>query len=594
MITLGSTLPVIVSGETLTIQGSTLSLPGITIDGGGTVQLMIVSSGATLNLQFLTLADGSVTGVTGGAGFGGAIYNDGTVTVFDSTFSANQATGGASASVGGNGDGGAISNFGMLTVTNSTFSANQATGGTDSGAGIGGAILNSGTATVTNSTFSTNQATGASPGGDAFGGAIFNNSGTVTVLTVTNSTFSANQTTNAGAGFGFGGAIYNLGTATVTNSTFSANQATTGAGGAVDGAIIGTVSLKGTILAASAPDNCGGTVTDAGYNISSDASCGFAKTGSADNGDGVNPQLASGLAFNGGPTETFALLAGSPAIDQIPTSPTNECTDASSNPLTTDQRGEPRPDPGDGPNAPCDIGAYEFQDPIPPTQVLDTYKVSYFDVATAFSASAGGYGGAGNSGGTGDALLRIVDAGNFEAVAPAAGITAARTSTTDSLLPFPVAGDVCANIYVYNDVQEQQECCSCPLTANSLQTFSVINNLTSNPFNPRESLSAGVIKIVGSSGACSNSPTATTAAGPYTIAEGLHEWINHTEKMASNQASFKPTPFGFITSTSVNAFANAGLDAGELANLQGGCAAINNANLHASEAIGICVCGKGD
>jgi hypothetical protein len=369
-----------------------------------------------------------------------------------------------------------------------------------------------------------------------------------------------------------GGAINNEGTVTVTNSTFSANLATQVNGGAIDdSAKSTTVSLTGTILATSAGGNCSGlTITDAGYNISDDASCGFAKTGSADNGDGVNPQLASGLANNGGPTETIALLAGSPAIDQIPTSPTNECTDASGSPLTTDQRGEPRPDPGDGPNAPCDIGAYEFQDPIPPTQVLDAYKVSYFDVATAFSASAGGYGGAGNSGGTGDALLRIVDAGNFE------------------------ASHVCANIYVYNDVQEQQECCSCPLTANSLQTFSVINNLTSNPFNPRESLSAGVIKIVGSSGACSNSATATTAAGPYTIAGGLHEWINHTESMASNQASFKPTPYGFITSTSVNAFANAGLDAGELANLQGGSAAINDANLHASEAIGICTCGKGD
>src|SRR5208282_3137748 len=169
MITLGSTLPVIVSGETLTIQGSTLSLPGITIDGGGTVQLMIVSSGATLNLQFLTLADGSVTGVTGGAGFGGAIYNDGTVTVFDSTFSANQATGGASASVGGNGDGGAISNFGMLTVTNSTFSANQTTNA-GAGFGFGGAIFNLGTATVTNSTFSANQATTGA--GGAVDGAI--------------------------------------------------------------------------------------------------------------------------------------------------------------------------------------------------------------------------------------------------------------------------------------------------------------------------------------------------------------------------------------------------------------------------------------
>jgi len=222
----------------------------------------------------------------------------------------------------------------------------------------------------------------------------------------------------------------------------------------------------------------------------------------------------------------------------------------------------------------------------------DAYKLSYFDVATAFVTSAGGYGGAGNSGGVGDALLRIVDAGNFGTVMPANS-----RRTPDLLLD--VAGDVCANIYVYNDVQEQQECCSCPLTANSLLTFSVINDLTSNPFNPKESLSAGVIKIVGSSsfgadgvinsglGACSNSPTATTAAGPYVIAGGLHEWINHTEMMFSPQGAA-------TTSTSLDAFTNAVLDAGELASLQAGCVAINNANLHASEAIGICTCGRGD
>ena len=203
----------------------------------------------------------------------------------------------------------------------------------------------------------------------------------------------------------------------------------------------------------------------------------------------------------------------------------------------------------------------------------DAYKLSYYDVATAFVPSAGGYGGAGQSGGTGDALLRIVDAGNFEA---ASG-----------------TGDVCANIYVYNDVQEQQECCSCPLTANSLLTFSVINNLTSNPFNPFESLSAGVIKIVGSSGACGNACTATTAATTYTIAGGLHEWINHTETMASNQKGFTPS-YGFVTSTSVEEFTDSGLDSGELASLQSGCAAINDANKHASECIGICKCGIGD
>ena len=52
----------------------------------------------------------------------------------------------------------------MLTVSNSTFSANQATGGDggsrEAGDGEGGAIGNNGTLTVSNSTFSANQAAG--------------------------------------------------------------------------------------------------------------------------------------------------------------------------------------------------------------------------------------------------------------------------------------------------------------------------------------------------------------------------------------------------------------------------------------------------
>ncbi|MGO9455287.1 MAG: hypothetical protein ACLQDV_30195 [Candidatus Binataceae bacterium] len=208
------------------------------------------------------------------------------------------------------------------------------------------------------------------------------------------------------------------------------------------------------------------------------------------------------------------------------------------------------------------------------------YSLSYFDVATAFLASVGGYGGPGGiSGGTGDALVHIVDAGNWEG---------------DS-----VEGRVCANIYVYNDVQEQMECCSCPLTADSLMTFSVINNLTSNPFNPKESLSAGVIKIVGSEPAdaahCNSTIGAVTAAnlGGGVIAGGLHAWINHTETMASNQPSFNP-PFGFITGTSVEEFGHSDLDAGELAFLEEGCSAINSADIHGTQAIAVCQCGKGD
>jgi hypothetical protein len=125
----------------------------------------------------------------------------------------------------------------------------------------------------------------------------------------------------------------------------------------------------------------------------------------------------------------------------------------------------------------------------------------------------------------------------------------------------------------------------------------VISDLTSNPLNPKESLSAGVIKIVGSTPTgrfCINTPGAVTAATFGTsVSGGLHAWINHTETMASNQAGFTP-PFGFVTSTSVVSLDPAILSAGELAKLQLGCTFINETDRGGSEAIGICRCGRGD
>jgi hypothetical protein len=153
---------------------------------------------------------------------------------------------------------------------------------------------------------------------------------------------------------GSGGGIENQGTLTVINSTFSGNGAEDGGGGVIV-STEGSASFKSTILAASTSGgNCSGTITDLGYNISDDDSCGFTATGSQNNTD---PLLDSaGLANNGGPTQTVALLSGSPAIDAILLA---SCTDQDGTPLTTDQRGFRRPDNGEGV---CDIGAYEFQD----------------------------------------------------------------------------------------------------------------------------------------------------------------------------------------------------------------------------------------
>ncbi|MCY3018604.1 MAG: hypothetical protein NTW87_06180 [Planctomycetota bacterium] len=117
--------------------------------------------------------------------------------------------GNANASVAPDPYGGGMYNEGSPTVTNCTFSGNWASDG--------GAILNmSGSPAVTNCTFTSNAA-------DSHGGGMLINniSGSPAV---TNCTFSGNSATD-------GGAVYNFGSPTVTNCAFSGNSASARGGG---------------------------------------------------------------------------------------------------------------------------------------------------------------------------------------------------------------------------------------------------------------------------------------------------------------------------------------------------------------------------
>jgi len=120
-------------------------------------------------------------------------------------------------------------------------------------------------------------------------------------------------------------------------------------------------TLKNTILAASpSGGNCSGAgsppVADAGYNISDDNSCGFSSP-SVNNSATLHLDPI-GLQNNGGPTQTIALESNSEAVDFIPVA---DCVDQSMPPeaLRNDQRGFPRPDPGNP--LFCDAGAFELQ-----------------------------------------------------------------------------------------------------------------------------------------------------------------------------------------------------------------------------------------
>ena len=335
----GGLLPAFTDSATTTVTGPS---GGITLDAHRASGIFQVNRGAAVGLTGLTLANGS-------AGGGGRIFNYGTLALTSCTLSGNDV---------GYFGGGGINNRGTLTLTNSTLSGNTAGFG-------GGGVANYGTLTVTNSTFSGNTTIFG-------GGGIMNRSGTVTLtnstlsgntsefsgggvanyagpLTLTNSTLSGNTANFAGGG------VYNSGTLTLTNVTLFGNAAGgvarrggvySGYGGGVFNRY-GTSSLTNVTLSGNGA-GAGGGVFNAGtlslYNsIVANSTQGGDLSGGVSGGHNLFGVVALGpLADNGGPTQTMALPAGSPAL---------EAADPALAPVP-DQRGSVR-------KSQPDIGAYE-------------------------------------------------------------------------------------------------------------------------------------------------------------------------------------------------------------------------------------------
>ena len=251
------------------------------------------------------------------------------------------------------GGAGGVSNNGTLTLANSTISGNLL----DNGGG-GGGIANGGTLAVTNSTVSGNR----TPFGSGAG--ISNNAGTVNV---TNSTVTGNTagTYRQMGGAGGGGGISNLGALTMTNSTVSGNVSYGGGSGISNG---GTVTLRNTIVTGNSrsaytlgdpqgPSDINGPVdSSSSFNLIGVGGSGGLINGTNNNQVGVaNPGLGA-LASNGGPTQTRALLPGSPAINAG--SNAFIANPPFSGPPFTDQRGTGFPRIT---NSTVDIGAFESQ-----------------------------------------------------------------------------------------------------------------------------------------------------------------------------------------------------------------------------------------
>jgi CSLREA domain-containing protein len=296
---------------------------GATIDGNGAVTgdrvLNILRPdnswpALTVTMDAVTVTGGTApaTGFLQGFGAGMTIFNNqGSVSISNSTISGNH----------GANDGGGIANGqGTMTLSKVTVSGNTA----KRGAGV----FSGDTSNLNNVTISGNDA-------DSDGGGLFAGNGFTSLSNVTISDNTADADAGgADAGNG-GGMSTDVGAITARNSIIAGNA---------------DLSAAPTF----APD-CGpwspvagtGTFTFTAPNLIGDTTgCTFTGTGNI-----VNVPAGLGtLGANGGPTQTHALLVGSPAIDA---GDPGSCQ-------TTDQRGVARPQ-----GARCDLGAFEFVPGVP-------------------------------------------------------------------------------------------------------------------------------------------------------------------------------------------------------------------------------------
>lgn len=253
------------------------------------------------------------------------------------------------------GDGGGILTVGpLLTLNEVAVVGNSAA---FSGGGIDAAqeTLIQPAVTINRSTIADNHVTGGAGNGQGGGMTVFG------PLTMTNSTVSGNSSENPGLNQG-GGVVAgadpdspNAPTSTLLNVTIAGNSISGSGVGDLGGGLSGdnlggpvasNLSAKNTIIAGNtvngATQDCGlvNTVVTS-HNLSSDSTCGFGDAGSKQNAD----PLLRPLQDNSGPTDTRALITGSPAINA---GDNNGCPG-------TDQRGIARPQV-----AICDIGAFEL------------------------------------------------------------------------------------------------------------------------------------------------------------------------------------------------------------------------------------------
>jgi hypothetical protein len=344
-------------------QAPSFSVSGLTFtDGKATDGAGIISL-----LANLTISNSVITGNVAAEPGSGNAYGAGVYSVNSSGYSRNLtidhstiANNSISSAGGATNGAGLAATFTKLTVNASTISGNTAAPSPTNENFGGGVIVQNGSADISGSTIANNR---------AYSGGGMRIESSAASSTIVNSTIVGNDAPyGGGIRWPNGNAPHTL---TITGSTIAGNGkpgASAGFGGGIDttdsqhvvlrdSIISGNTAHQGSDLYSAIPSYIPGSGFDAAFSLlGSTADAAVTDTVAGSNIVGQDPQLGP-LATNGGPVQTMALPASSPAVDK-----------GSAFALTSDGRGVLRPiDFPDIPNSTAvgadgsDIGAFELQ-----------------------------------------------------------------------------------------------------------------------------------------------------------------------------------------------------------------------------------------
>ncbi|MBD2557075.1 Ig-like domain-containing protein [Aphanizomenon flos-aquae] len=243
-------LDIKLQGKTLTIQGQGKNKT--ILDANSLDRFFQIHSGATVILSGVTINKGL-------ASYGGALANNGTLTILDSDFVNNQSIGakGANGANGANGKNGQSVVAETFTFFTDATAGENGKNGEKGGDGKGGGIYNSGTLTISNSLIENNKVTGGQGGIGGNGG-----QGGVMKYNYYYQTWNEYEPNGINGSKGsngnaYAGAIYNenTGSILINGGQFVNNLATPITGGTADNGDVngiynngGTVTINSTVI----------------------------------------------------------------------------------------------------------------------------------------------------------------------------------------------------------------------------------------------------------------------------------------------------------------------------------------------------------